>query len=313
MYGVYERIIRSQKGGKMKLKESKVIFNQKEHTYHFGDKQLSGVTSLLNRQLFKDKYIAVSDEVLQRAAQRGSMVHETIELVDSLGVSSELEEVKAYIALKEQYGLTTHCNEYLVSDNDHVASSIDIVFDDCSLADIKTTSKLDKEYVRWQLSVYAYLFELQNPRKKAGKLYAIWLPKPQYGNPALVEVERIPSEVVAELIACDKRGEQFMLHVEPVEDQSVTIAEDVVNEVIMISKQMKEMEQRYKELQSGLLQVMKENNVKSYKNGGLMLIYKEPTTRKSIDTKALESKYPEIYSELLKESTIKESLTIKIS
>lgn len=296
----------------MNLKESGVIFNQEKHTYILNGKTLSGVTSLLNRQIFKDKYITVSDEILYRAAQRGSLIHETIELVDSLGIISKLDEVNAYLQLKKQHGLKTFCNEYLVSDNDYVASSIDIIFDDCSLADIKTTSKLDKEYVRWQLSIYAYLFELQNPRKKAGRLYAIWLPKPQYGSPALIEVERIPSEVVRALIATDKAGGQFILP-SIAEESSLTIAEEVVHEVISISKQMRAFKQRYEELQTGLLNIMKEHNVKSFKSGDLTLIYKEPSVRKSIDTKLLESKYPDIFNELIKESPIKESLTIKIA
>lgn len=295
----------------MKLKYSKVVFNQEDHTYHLGDKQLSGVTTLLSRQIFKDKYNGISERVMEQAKERGSLIHETIELVDGLGIETDIPEVLAYLRIKEQHGLKTCDNEYLVSDNEHIASSIDIVFEDCSLADIKTTSKLDKEYVSWQLSIYAYLFELQNPRKKANKLYAIWLPKEQYGKPALVEVERKPVEVINELIECDKAGEQFLLPAEP--QLELPVAPEVISEVITITKQMKEMEQRYKALQAGLLEKMKECNVKSFKADGLTLTYKEPTTRKAIDTKALESKYPEIYNELLKESQVKESLTIKIA
>lgn len=193
----------------MKLKESSVVFNQEEHTYLLNGNLLSGVTSLLNRQLFQKKYDTIDEAILRKAAERGSLIHETIELVDSLGVASDMAEVQAYLDIKAKNNLTTHCNEYLVSDNEHIASSIDIVFDDCSLADIKTTSKLDKEYVSWQLSIYAYLFELQNPTLKANKLFAIWLPRPQYGKPALVEVERISSDIIQLLIECDKRGEQF--------------------------------------------------------------------------------------------------------
>lgn len=296
----------------MKLKYSRVYFDQKAHTYELDGKQLSGVTSLLARQLFKDKYTGISQAVMDKAQERGSLIHETIELVDGLGIESDIPEVLAYLRIKEQHGLKTCENEYLVSDNDHVASSIDIVFDDCSLADIKTTSKLDKEFVSWQLSIYAYLFELQNPRKKANKLYAIWLPKEQYGKPSLVEVERKPTEQVKELIRCDKEGEQFLLPVEA-QSQELVVAQEVITEVIDITKQMKAMEARYKELQAGLLTLMIENNVKSFKTEGLTLTYKEPSTRKSVDTKALEAKYPDIYMEFVKESQVKESIQIRIA
>lgn len=297
----------------MRLNQSSVFFNQYEHTYTLNGKTLSGVTSLLNRQLFKDKYTYISEEILANAAERGSLIHETIEVVDSLGVESKLTEVIAYLDIKKKNNLKTLENEYLVSDNEHIASSIDLVFDDYSLADIKTTSKLDKEYVSWQLSIYAYLFELQNPTLKAGKLYAIWLPRKQYGDPALVEVDRIPTDIVKELIECDKRGEQFRGQIVPTKEQSLTIAQDVIDEVVTITRQLKDMKARYEELQQGLLILMKQNGVKSFKCDSLSLSYKEPTTRKSIDSKALESKYPDIYNELLKESTVKESLTIKIA
>lgn len=296
----------------MRLNQSSVVFDQHAHTYTLNGKTLSGVTSLLNRQLFKDKYTGISEEILAKAASRGSLIHETIELVDELGVSSDMPEVLAYLDLKSKEDLHTLENEYLVSDNEHIASSIDVVFDDFSLADIKTTSKLDKEYISWQLSIYAYLFELQNPTIKAGKLYAIWLPKPQYGTPALVEVDRIPVEIVKELIECDKRGDDITLP-NMAKSPQLQIAQDVVDEVVNITKQMKEMKQRYEELQQGLLVVMKQNDIKSFKSGDLTLIYKEASKRKTIDTKALESKYPHIYNEFVKESNIKESITIKIA
>ena len=40
----------------MKLIKSQVIFNPDEHTYMLGDKELSGITSVISRQLFPDKY-----------------------------------------------------------------------------------------------------------------------------------------------------------------------------------------------------------------------------------------------------------------
>ena len=174
------------------LNQSPVIFNELDHTYTLDDISLNGVTSILNRQLFADKYSGISDEVLNKAAEYGKGVHESIELYDSLGIGEDEDAVKAYIKLCQKEGLTRLDNEYLISDNDYVASSIDVVFDDCSLADIKTTSHLDEEYVSWQLSIYAYLFEKQNPDLQANRLLAIWIPKARYGKPKVVEVSRKP-------------------------------------------------------------------------------------------------------------------------
>lgn len=188
----------------VELKKSPVIFDEISHTYNYIGQMLSGVTSLLHRTLFADKYTGIDPAVLAKAAEYGHNIHEQIELVDTLGVESDNAAVQAYLRMKSENNLTTLCNEYLVSDEMVIASSIDIVFDDYTLADIKTTSKLDMEYLSWQLSIYAYLFEMQNPSLKVPRLLAIWLPKPRYGSPMLVEVVRKSTDAIKVLLAWDK-------------------------------------------------------------------------------------------------------------
>lgn len=186
------------------LVKSDVMFNEIDHTYSYLGKSLSGVTGMLGRTLFVNKYKGISKAVLANAASYGHNIHEQIELVDSLGVESQNPAVKAYVEMKSQLGLTTLANEYLVSDEEYIASSIDLVFDDVSIADIKTTSHLDMEYVSWQLSIYAYLFEKQNPTLRVPRLFAVWLPKPQYGKPCIVEIPRKSKDAIKVLIDWDK-------------------------------------------------------------------------------------------------------------
>lgn len=292
------------------LNKSQVVFSELDHTYTLDGKSLSGVTSILNRQLFADKYSGISDEVLNKAAEYGKGIHESIELYDSLGIGEDEDAVKSYIKLCQKEGLTRLDNEYLISDNDYVASSIDVVFDDCSLADIKTTSHLDEEYVSWQLSIYAYLFEKQNPDLQANRLLAIWIPKARYGKPKVVEVSRKPVSEVVRLIEADKAGQQYVPSVAaPTE---ITIANDVVQEVIRIERELKELKDKQTELREGLLKQMQDHNIKSFKTDGLSLTRKLATTKTSLDSKMLQEKYPEIYNECLKTSEVKESLLIKI-
>lgn len=292
------------------LNKSQVIFSELDHTYTLDGKSLSGVTSILNRQLFADKYSGISDEVLNKAAEYGKGIHESIELYDSLGIGEDEDAVKSYIKLCQKEGLTRLDNEYLISDNDYVASSIDVVFDDCSLADIKTTSHLDEEYVSWQLSIYAYLFEKQNPDLQANRLLAIWLPKARYGKPKVVEVSRKPVSEVIRLIEADKAGQQYVPSVASTTE--ITIANDVVQEVIRIERELKELKDKQTELREGLLKQMQDHNIKSFKTDGLSLTRKLATTKTSLDSKMLQEKYPEIYNECLKTSEVKESLLIKI-
>ena len=292
------------------LNKSQVVFSELDHTYTLDGKSLSGVTSILNRQLFADKYSGISDEVLNKAAEYGKGIHESIELYDSLGIGEDEDAVKAYIKLCQKEGLTRLDNEYLISDNDYVASSIDVVFDDCSLADIKTTSHLDEEYVSWQLSIYAYLFEKQNPDLQANRLLAIWIPKARYGKPKVVEVSRKPVSEVIRLIEADKAGQQYVPSV--ASSTEITIANEVIQEVIRIERELKELKDKQTELREGLLKQMQDHNIKSFKTDGLSLTRKLATTKTSLDSKMLQEKYPEIYNECLKTSEVKESLLIKI-
>ena len=82
--------------------------------------------------------------------------------------------------------------------NENYASCIDKVYryDDNTffLGDIKTTYKLNKEYVQWQLSIYAHLFEKEtNKGAKVSSIFAIWLRGTTH---QIVELERIPDEKV---------------------------------------------------------------------------------------------------------------------
>lgn len=189
---------------KTELVKSAVVFDELAHTYMYMGAHLSGITSLLHRTLFADKYHGIAPEVLAKAAEYGHNIHEQIEIVDSLGVESDHPSVQDYCRMKKDNNLVPLVNEYLVSDEKAYASSIDIVFDDFTLADIKTTSRLDMEYLSWQLSIYAYLFEMQNPGLKVPRLLAIWLPKPRYGRSTLVEVPRKTKDAIKVLMAWDK-------------------------------------------------------------------------------------------------------------
>ena len=59
----------------MKLNQSKVIFDPQEHTYTLDGMLLQGITGMIERQLFPDKYSGVPEFVMKRAAERGSFVH----------------------------------------------------------------------------------------------------------------------------------------------------------------------------------------------------------------------------------------------
>lgn len=296
-----------------RLNYSKVVFDRVAHTYRTPEgKSLSGVTGLLKRQLFAEKYKDIPRFVLERAKERGTAVHEAIEFYNSFGDTGSIKEVEDYAVLCSEYGLKALESEYLVSDNVNIASSIDIVFDDLSLADVKTTSSLDIDYLSWQLSIYAWLFEMQNPSLKANKLYAIWLPKEQYGHAKMVEVPRIPAQTCQELVEIDSIGGKYGSIVNVAKNTPVEIEQRVIDEIIRIEREMKTAKERSELLKKGLRDLMIKHNCKSYQNEHISLTLKNSSIRESVDMAKLKEKYPEVWEDVKKSSVVKESLILKV-
>lgn len=300
----------------MQLTKSRVIFDPEAHAYTLDGVQLRGITGMIERQLFPDKYSGIPDYVMKKAADRGHFVHEVCELVDDLGVSHESEEAKNYQNLKEIYGLNYEVSEYLVSDNEHFASCIDKVYreneTDFSLADIKTTYRLDKEYVRWQLSIYAYLFEMQNPGCRVVRLFAIWL----RGNISeLVEVERIPDAVVASLMAAEVGGIQFVNpYVVPSSKEDLPDKyREMEDSIIEITEQAKYWAERKKELTDGVMKEMVKAGVYSWKGESISFIRKKDSIRKTFDRESFEKDYPGVYERYLVDTPVSGSITLKVS
>ena len=273
----------------MKLIKSQVVFNPDEHTYMLGDKELSGITSVISRQLFPDKYRDVPEYVLRKAAERGTMIHSICELVDDMGITHDSDEAQGYKELKDDWGLRYECSEYLVSDNEDYASCIDKVYreneTDFTLGDIKNTYVLDKESVRWQLSIYAYLFELQNPGCNVVRLIGIWL---RGKNHEIVEVERIPSEVVMNLLKCDSEGRQF---VNPYSISPVTLPDEyrkMERTIQEIVSQAKYWSDKKKEITDGVMMAMVEAGEYSWKGDIISFTRKKDTIRKDFDKKAFQ-------------------------
>lgn len=313
------------------LKESSVIFNEAEHTYTLNGKKLSGVTAIV-KWLFPDTYTDIPESVLMKAAAHGSLIHSKCELYDTCGLGDDLPEVQEYIRLKAENSLTTEANEYLVDDGKDIASSIDVVFskgeDGCyPLADIKTTSKIHVDNVTLQLSIYAYLFELCNKGKKAGKLYVIWLPKEKYGKAELMPLKRVPTAACKKIIKAYLAKEDSMPYrvkyfgvetkgenteIEPIEEALPVNLKDIENKIIKLEMDLKTLDAMQKEMKAGLMALMIEHNVKKWSSDRLTITRKLDGTRESLDTAKLKKEYPDIYAECVKVSPTKGSITIKV-
>ena len=311
-----------------KLNESPVIFDSGKHTYTLNGVRLSGVTAIV-KWMFPETYKDIPQSVLEKAAAHGTQVHTKCELYDSLGIGDDMPEVQAYIRLKKEQGLKTLVSEYLVDDGAHISSSIDKVFEvdesGCyPLGDLKTTSKVHRDNVTLQLSIYAYLFELNNPELKAGRLMCIWLPKKQYGDAAIIDLKRIPSDACEEIIAgylakedsAPYREKWFgsveSTEIELIEEALPVHLKDAEDMIINVESTLKELERKRDELKNRMYHLMVKHNVKKWQSERLQLVRKLDSTRETLDSAKVKKNYPEIYEECKKVSAVKGSLTIKV-
>lgn len=84
----------------------------------------------------------------------------------------------------------------------------------------------------------------------------------------------------------------------------------IMRQINSLIKQKKAIEAQEAEVRENLEKVMADYNVKSFENDILKVVYVEPTTRTTVDSKALKIECPEIYEKYSKTSEIKASVRI---
>ena len=182
----------------------KIEFIKESHTYLFNGIIVPSVSQILKFK-FPDKYKGISESVLNKKAEFGTRVHELTEQHDK-GYAINMIDLPVYerlcleqhIKLSKKFIFMPIEHEQIVFHEElHYAGTLDtigLVKGLKSIIDKKCTSKLDKEYVAWQNSLYYYALD----DKEIKKSYCEWLPKGELGK--LEELEILPYEDIKELV-----------------------------------------------------------------------------------------------------------------
>lgn len=333
---------------KSDLKQSEVVFNEETHTYLRGEQRLSGITSLIHQVLQLGVYPGVSDYVLKvqipKAGYYGSCVHKAIQTYDELGIEcTEYPEKPHYTAgmLPAQdvsdelnsykcllMGLRTVACEFTV-DYGNFASQIDSVKadedDDIYLVDYKTNNLNYypggqaglEEYLSWQLSCYAFMFEKQTGKKVAG-LIAFWLRK---GEGERWAIERKPDDQVKclldTLVSLTDHG--FVYFNDTMQVYDTTQLQKVVEtstglvvpqEITKAIADLVKAEKAAKEMKERLRSLMEQNNVTKWECDEFTASIGKESKATTFDSKAFEKADPETYKKYLKTTTRKGSFKI---
>lgn len=310
----------------MKMSElylSPVQFHNDGHTYDLNGQKLEGVTPII-AWLFPDTYKGIPKSILDKAAEYGSMVHVECEIADNFGIADE-PATQSYVELLKQKGLKIIASEYLVSDESRVASSIDKLTEDLDIADIKTTSKVHIPNVTLQTSIYAWLFERQNEGKQVRNLYCIWLPKPQYGEADIIQLQRVPANI------CEQIVDLYFQKANPIQARALLTAcgfdfnegkrastdipegvQTMMDELKMVKENLETLKKREDELKSAIFEVMKAEGKRTWSTDEIEFTVKKAYVTTSVDSTKLKADYPEVWEACKKERNVSESLTYKL-
>lgn len=306
---------------RVKLKDSGVLFDEEQHTYLLGDKYLSGITGMLQRQFFPNEFEGIPKDVIDAAAQYGTDVHHSCEDFDFSWINDGTVEVQDYIQICKENNLTHECSEYTVTDGSDWASRIDKVYrvsdDTFDIGDIKTYGVMTADKLakaKWQLSIYAYLFELQNKKAKVNRLFIIHLRNKQKKDGTfdhiseIIFINRIPSEICMDLLATDLRGEQFA--------NPYDIPEEISSQETEIRELMETksaVEERLATIKADILSKMESLDVRTWATQTMRLTRKLPSTRASFNTALFKQEHPDLdYAPYERVSQVASSLTITI-
>ena len=172
-----------------------IEFLEEPHLYLKNGILVKSVTQIL-QLIFPDKYKGIDKKTLDKKARFGTKGHSIIEHLDV----NDLEEarnqvldienkdlqicIREYLRLVEKYKIKPLEHEKIVSYEYLYCGTLDLIAQVdgiVSLCDIKFTAELDKEYLSWQLGMYALALG-----KEFEKYYCVWLPKKNLGQ--LVEI-----------------------------------------------------------------------------------------------------------------------------
>lgn len=341
----------------MKLHKSKVVFDEVLHTYTLGKKQLMGITGLIHEMTglgtYPDANEAVKNYNIPHAGARGTAVHSAIELYDRTDIFSDTYMVnwkegngcphteefdtaaalQGYIDAQKESNAKAVANEYTVTDGKKWASNIDQIWvigdskDEVVLVDTKTNN-LDyypggkdalKQYLSWQLSIYAYLFERQNPKIKVAGLKCYWT---NLKKSEVWDVKRLDEQYVTAMLSAtyliDEDGYvtyDISLDAQGIIDSAFAQKEDMTDMLARIADlqvQYKLAEAALNVAKLELTQLMMADDITNVENENVKVTFSPACKSFTFDSAKFKEENEELYNKYMKETMRKETLRITL-
>lgn len=287
-------------------------FDKDTHTYTLvkdnGDEiTLTSVTQLLAKHGLSPDYSKVQDQVLSAKAERGSVVHGELEQYIKYHLLGFTGECDAFVEKCKELNIDPLKSEFMVW-NDEIAGTVDVagtIGGESFIGDFKTTAKLHKETVAWQLSLYAYLMKTDFKRY-------LCIHFPDENTCKVVEIQPIPKAEIERLLECERNCEIY-------QKKTLELDLDTTHSLVFIQRSLKELDDKKKELEEQeknlkqeIIEKMEEFGVKSIDNEYFKITYIAPGTKETIDSKKLKEEMPDIAKQFTRISQVKAQVRITL-
>ena len=180
------------------------------------------------------------------------------------------------------------------------------------LIDIKTTSTLHTDSLSWQLSIYAYLFALQNPDITVNKLYGLHI---RNGKAKMVEVARIPTAEVERLLECEEEDLPYYYttpNLSPKQESALYDLQGITEKIALIKVTLKEAEELKKSIEQVIIGDMELDGLRTLESGPIKVTYVAASKRETVDKARLQDDMPELYEKYKKVTMVAPSLRVTV-
>lgn len=281
-----------------------LTYQEENHQYFVDGKEVISVTKLLSKHGLAPNYDGIPSDILQKAAERGTLIHAECEDYIRNGTQPMFPESIAFVDWLNEYGVTPIATEVKLY-NDVVAGTMDFIGlkeNGFIATDHKTTSQVHKETISWQLGIYMYLVRHGysdglniriNDFVESG---CTWLRDEKC---KFVSIEPKPESEIERLLDCERKGEIYQPRTDLIESIAYEQMKAIENEIVALDNAKKEKEIKLEELKAYFKEQMEKNKLTkvSSVDGVVTVTYVAAVDTLTFDSKQFEAEHPDLYKQ----------------
>ena len=312
-----------------------IQFNEKDHIYSLNGEIASiSITELLHKHGLAPNYEGIPKSVLKASAKTGKEYHKEFEeITGDVKVAPKTENGKLYkewlfnnvdFAFAEKMVGIELNGWTLCGTADLVAFKGKKMI----IADHKTTSSFQKEYVSWQVSIIDYLIRHNETgvfnddknklninqyyeNEQPSDLYCLWY---NNGELKVKELQRVSDSEIERLFECERKGEIYSR-------KELVVDDDLMQEFLVAEKTLIDIQKQYeiatanaKEIREKLKDIMEKQGIIKWETpNGIKATYIPATERMGIDKTLLKKEFPKAYETCLKPTKVASQIRITLT